>query len=106
MDMEKLKLRFGDAALHVCDIMLKDLADSKRINNRIQSECQVGLDVATLQYSALYLTFTPLGYQLPLKPKILSHLYWPTIKEPKFRLPKKLQKFVYRPSLFLTFLLH
>jgi anaphase-promoting complex subunit 2 len=106
MDMEKLKLRFGDAALHVCDIMLKDLADSKRINNRIQSECQVGLDAATLQYSALYLTFTPFGYQLPLKPKILSHLYWPTIKEPKFRLPKKLQKFVYRPSLFLTFLLH
>ncbi|KAJ9109869.1 hypothetical protein QFC19_001848 [Naganishia cerealis] len=78
MDMEKLKLRFGDAALHVCDIMLKDLADSKRINNRIQSECQVGPDTSAVQ--------------LPLKPKILSHLYWPAIKEPKFRLPKKLQK--------------
>ncbi|GHJ88400.1 hypothetical protein NliqN6_4802 [Naganishia liquefaciens] len=69
MEIEKLKLRFGDAALHVCDIMLKDLSDSKRTNNRVQSD-----------------------HILPVKPKILSHLYWPAIKEPKFRLPKKLQK--------------
>ncbi|KAJ9112443.1 hypothetical protein QFC20_002231 [Naganishia adeliensis] len=69
MEIEKLKLRFGDAALHVCDIMLKDIADSKRTNTRIQSE-----------------------QRLPVKPKILSHLYWPAIKEPKFRLPKRLQK--------------
>lgn len=55
MDMEKLKLRFGDAALHVCDIMLKDLADSKRINNRIQSECQVGIE-SLIQYSVLRFT--------------------------------------------------
>lgn len=41
MEIEKLKLRFGDAALHVCDIMLKDLADSKRTNTRIQSERKV-----------------------------------------------------------------
>ena len=38
MEIEKLKLRFGDAALHVCDIMLKDLSDSKRTNNRVQSD--------------------------------------------------------------------
>lgn len=41
LEIEKLKLRFGDAALHVCDIMLKDLADSKRTNTRIQSEQKV-----------------------------------------------------------------
>ncbi|KAJ9106284.1 hypothetical protein QFC21_001429 [Naganishia friedmannii] len=92
MDMEKLKLRFGDAALHVCDIMLKDLADSKRINNRIQSECQVGLESVTQGTLSYCLTSSAIGCQLPLRPKILSHLYWPAIKEPKFRLPKKLQK--------------
>lgn len=66
MDMEKLKLRFGDAALHVCDIMLKDLADSKRINNRIQSECQVGIE-SMIQYSVL--RFTSAVFQLLVAPQ-------------------------------------
>lgn len=37
-------MRFGDTALQVCDIMLKDLKDSKRIHGQVQrtkevSEC-------------------------------------------------------------------
>lgn len=90
MEIEKLKLRFGDAALHVCDIMLKDLSDSKRTNNRVQSDETVS-PVFTIANLA-----DTLGLQLPVKPKILSHLYWPAIKEPKFRLPKKLQKYVWQ----------
>jgi len=30
--LELLKLRFGENAFHNCEIMLKDIADSKRIN--------------------------------------------------------------------------
>ena len=30
MNVEILKRRFGEAPLHTCDVMLKDIADSKR----------------------------------------------------------------------------
>lgn len=36
-----LKLRFGEQALQICDVMLKDMADSKRIDDRIQSDIKV-----------------------------------------------------------------
>ena len=32
-NLELLKLRFGEASLHQCEVMLKDIGDSKRINN-------------------------------------------------------------------------
>lgn len=35
--MELLKLRFGEAQLHYCEVMLKDVADSKRINSLIHN---------------------------------------------------------------------
>lgn len=33
--LELLKLRFGESQLHFCEVMLKDVADSRRINHRI-----------------------------------------------------------------------
>lgn len=36
-----LKIRFGESALGVCDVMLKDMADSKRIDDRIQGDISV-----------------------------------------------------------------
>merc|ERR1719210_2008558 len=41
--LELLKLRFGDVPLHQCEVMLKDIGDSKRINSHLHSgegECQ------------------------------------------------------------------
>ena len=35
--LELLKLRFGESHLHFCEIMLKDVADSRRINSHIQA---------------------------------------------------------------------
>ena len=32
-NLELLKLRFGEASLHQCEVMLKDIGDYKRINN-------------------------------------------------------------------------
>merc|ERR1712223_2297239 len=34
-NLELLKLRFGEAPLHQCEVMLKDLGDSKRINSHL-----------------------------------------------------------------------
>ena len=33
-NLELLKLRFGDALLHHCEIMLRDVEDSTRLNQR------------------------------------------------------------------------
>ncbi|KAF7331519.1 Anaphase-promoting complex subunit 2 [Mycena kentingensis (nom. inval.)] len=36
--IEILKIRFGEAAMQVCEVMLKDMSDSKRIDTHIQSK--------------------------------------------------------------------
>ena len=36
--LELLKLRFGESQHHYCEVMLKDVADSKRINTHITEE--------------------------------------------------------------------
>jgi anaphase-promoting complex subunit 2 len=36
--LELLKIRFGEESLHSCEVMLRDLEDSRRINNSITSE--------------------------------------------------------------------
>lgn len=35
--LEMLKLRFGESQLHCCEVMLKDIADSKRLNAHLNS---------------------------------------------------------------------
>jgi len=38
IDIDWLQLRFGESQLHFCEVMLKDVADSKRINTRITED--------------------------------------------------------------------
>ena len=37
-NLELLKLRFGESNLFFCEVMIKDIADSKRINSHIVSQ--------------------------------------------------------------------
>ncbi|XP_035768483.1 anaphase-promoting complex subunit 2 [Neolamprologus brichardi] len=37
-NVELLKLRFGESHMHYCEVMLKDMADSRRINSNIREE--------------------------------------------------------------------
>lgn len=39
-NVEILKIRFGDAALQVCEVMLKDMGDSRRTDVHIQGQVQ------------------------------------------------------------------
>lgn len=39
-NLELLKLRFGDSVLHNCEVMLKDISDSKRIDAHIHGDGQ------------------------------------------------------------------
>jgi len=65
-NLEILKIRFGDSSLHVCDVMTKDLTDSRRVNQRIQKDA---------------------NEELVLQPTIVSHLYWPPMPKSNLQMP-------------------
>ena len=71
MTLELLELRFGEAPLHPCKIMMKDIDDSRRINKNIDAEVQQG----------------GLADPAPMRSTIISKEYWPKLlDEPPFRL--------------------
>ncbi|XP_036384811.1 anaphase-promoting complex subunit 2 [Megalops cyprinoides] len=72
-NVELLKLRFGESHMHYCEVMLKDVADSRRINANIREE-----------ESRLPEEEQP---PLLLSAMILSSEFWPPLKEEKMELP-------------------
>lgn len=72
--LELLKLRFGDSQLHYCEVMLKDIADSKRINQNIKQDLNYSED------------------DIPMSAMILSAQFWPPFKDEKLELHTKLVK--------------
>ncbi|XP_042249219.1 anaphase-promoting complex subunit 2 [Thunnus maccoyii] len=72
-NVELLKLRFGESHMHYCEVMLKDMADSRRINSNIREE-----------ESRLSEEEQP---PLSLSAIILSSEFWPSLKEEKLELP-------------------
>ncbi|XP_027202057.2 anaphase promoting complex subunit morula [Dermatophagoides pteronyssinus] len=79
-NLELLSLRFGESELHNCEVMLKDLKDSERINQQINGFDEI--KAANIKMNGL----------------ILSEQFWPdnlgfTNNEFKnFRLPEEIQK--------------
>lgn len=71
--LELLKLRFGESHLHFCEVMLKDIADSKRINQRIKEDSEY-------------------GEKVPLSTMIVSQQFWPPFKDEKLELHPNLQE--------------
>ncbi|KAK9499694.1 hypothetical protein O3M35_002696 [Rhynocoris fuscipes] len=73
--LELLKLRFGDSQLHYCEVMLKDVYDSKRINTHLHSEPNFGLNQQEFHCNCM----------------ILSAQFWPPFKEETLELPQKIK---------------
>ncbi|WVQ72144.1 hypothetical protein IAR50_001689 [Cryptococcus sp. DSM 104548] len=67
--IELLKLRFGEGALGGCDVMVKDVADSKRIDARVQGE-----------------------RESLVHPMVLSKMFWPDMPRSSLVLPPKMQQ--------------
>ncbi|KAF8964931.1 hypothetical protein BDZ97DRAFT_1904250 [Flammula alnicola] len=65
---EILKIRFGEAALQVCEVMLKDMTDSKRIDGHVQSQ----------KNSVLH-------------PTIISRHFWPALESSDMVMPGQFQ---------------
>ncbi|KAF7555621.1 hypothetical protein G7046_g6513 [Stylonectria norvegica] len=71
-----LKKRFGESALQNCDVMMKDISDSKRVDALLGKSLERGTD----------------GKAEPLEPltyhsKILSRLFWPSLPKDPFTVP-------------------
>ncbi|KAK8843503.1 hypothetical protein IAR55_007163 [Kwoniella newhampshirensis] len=90
--IELLKLRFGENALHVCDVMIKDMADSKRIDDHVQSDAR----------SVVH-------------PLVISRMFWPSIASSSLHLTPRLQQIQeqyesafhhFKPDKHLRFLQH
>ncbi|TRY88008.1 hypothetical protein DNTS_013003 [Danionella cerebrum] len=77
-NVELLKLRFGESHMHNCEVMLKDVADSRRINSNIFEEER-----------RLPSEEQP---KLPLWAMIISSEFWPQLKEEKMELPAVVSK--------------
>lgn len=85
--MEILKIRFGEASLQGCEVMVKDLQDSKRIDHRVHERSKVRLLVASQVSSN-----SP--SQIPVHATIVSRLFWPSFQPSPLKLPGQLGRFV------------
>lgn len=70
--LELLKSRFGDAALQGCEVMLKDIFDSRRTDLLIKKEQEI--QAATDSQPEIYA-------------KIVSRFFWPSLRDEEFRVP-------------------
>ncbi|XP_053552124.1 anaphase-promoting complex subunit 2 [Bombina bombina] len=76
-NVELLKLRFGEAQMHYCEVMLKDMADSRRINTNIHDEDEKLPEEERPEFK--------------LNSVILSSEFWPALKEEKLELPDQIK---------------
>ncbi|KAG9315870.1 hypothetical protein JVU11DRAFT_3519 [Chiua virens] len=68
-NIEILKIRFGESALQVCEVMLRDMTDSRRIGQHIQSQ----------RPSVLH-------------PMIISRHFWPALETSSIIMPGQFQE--------------
>ena len=81
--LELLKLRFGEAALQACEVMLRDILDSRRVDMWIRKDKTLDL----IDESAL-----------ELHSRILSHLFWPSLRSETFLIPAEVESLQARYS--------
>lgn len=79
-NLELLKLRFDESLLHTCEVMLKDISDSKRINAHIYNDANMETDADGSKDSAFKLSSL-----------ILSSQFWPAFKNETLELPPELK---------------
>ncbi|CAK1552273.1 unnamed protein product [Leptosia nina] len=74
--LELLKLRFGESQLHFCEVMLKDISDSKRINALISQDKN----------------FEEMNNKFASNAMILSAQFWPPFKDESLELPDEIKE--------------
>ncbi|KAF2760848.1 hypothetical protein EJ05DRAFT_491761 [Pseudovirgaria hyperparasitica] len=64
--LELFKLRLGDSQMQACDVMLRDVVDSKRLNTTISSSRPT---------------------KPPIRAHVLSSFFWPPLRDDTFTIP-------------------
>jgi len=79
--LELLKRRFGESQMHYCEVILKDVEDSGRINKHIQESAKhrPKEDVPASKK------------EIPLSAYIISGQFWPPLREEKIKLPSDME---------------
>ncbi|KAI9376612.1 hypothetical protein BJX61DRAFT_538695 [Aspergillus egyptiacus] len=85
--LELLKLRFGDNALQACEVMLRDIFDSRRVDAVVRN------DQGMTSESSIAAEDEP-----ELHAKILSHFFWPDIQGQQFKVPEEIAELQQRYS--------
>ncbi|TVY45003.1 Anaphase-promoting complex subunit [Lachnellula subtilissima] len=102
--LELLKVRFGEAPLQACEVMLKDIQDSGRVNGLIRKnqklnvtpdeEAAVSSHRAEKQHRQTRRSGGPGLQEAVEKPsinaKILSRLFWPQLQDDNFLVPSEI----------------
>ncbi|KAM0803621.1 hypothetical protein BDR22DRAFT_801479 [Usnea florida] len=81
--LELLKLRFGEAALQACEVMLRDILDSRRVDSFIHKDKDLDLNNESAP---------------ELHTRILSHLFWPSLHSETFFIPPEVESLQSRYS--------
>ncbi|KAL2404342.1 Anaphase-promoting complex subunit 2 [Exophiala dermatitidis] len=76
--LEHLKIRLGDAALQGCEVMLRDVLDSRKVDTVIRRDQGMQDDAGQPRQEN----------DVQLHAKILSRLFWPAMPEQAFNVPK------------------
>lgn len=97
--LDLLKKRFGESALQNCEVMIKDIFDSRKVDSMIRM-VELGKPTLAPRVFGTPAPTTPYvdaGQQLdmdeegqgllPYQARILSRLYWPNIVQETFTLP-------------------
>lgn len=96
--LELLKVRFGDGALQACEVMLRDVLDSKRVDAVIRNDQALG-GKPRAAWGAPAPKVSDQSEDMPqLHSKILSRFFWPTIPDQPFNVPEEINALQQRYS--------
>jgi len=75
-----LKIRFGEASLQACEVMLKDIQDSGRVNGLVRKNQKLVAGKGPEE-----------AFEKPsLNAKILSRLFWPQLQDDSYIVPSEI----------------
>jgi anaphase-promoting complex subunit 2 len=92
--LELLKTRFGEAPLQSCEVMIKDIQDSRRVDGVIRRNQKLdpnAQEIAAAKQNTKMRNEMHINPEGLLKPsihaKILSRLFWPQLHSEDYRVP-------------------
>jgi anaphase-promoting complex subunit 2 len=86
--LELLKLRFGDNALQACEVMLRDIFDSRRVDAVVRNDQGLTRTPAVPTTPSNNRDTNMGDEDVPeLHAKILSHFFWPELQGQEFKVP-------------------